>query len=112
MRTVFCGNFDFDTRHSDLERLFSRYGRVNRVDMKSGISKGELFVGSPKTIHANGNLLATTSAPTSHYRHPSFPSYDHSLLSLHLPTVAITSIIIEQFRVIVPCQLNACSYEW
>ncbi|KAH7668471.1 splicing factor arginine/serine-rich 4/5/6 protein [Dioscorea alata] len=38
MRTVFCGNFDFDTRHADLERLFSRYGRVSRVDMKSGFA--------------------------------------------------------------------------
>ncbi|KAM0934645.1 putative RNA recognition motif domain, nucleotide-binding alpha-beta plait domain superfamily [Dioscorea sansibarensis] len=44
MRTVFCGNFDFDTRHADLERLFSRYGRVSRVDMKSGIFCFVLFV--------------------------------------------------------------------
>ncbi|KAF7153663.1 serine/arginine-rich splicing factor RS31-like isoform X1 [Rhododendron vialii] len=36
MRPVFCGNFEFDTRQSDLERLFSKYGRVDRVDMKSG----------------------------------------------------------------------------
>lgn len=37
MRPVFCGNFDQDTRQSDLDRLFSKYGRVDRVDMKSGI---------------------------------------------------------------------------
>ena len=37
MRPVFCGNFDYETRHSDLDRLFSRYGRVDRIDMKSGI---------------------------------------------------------------------------
>ncbi|KAL6004421.1 hypothetical protein ACLOJK_004974 [Asimina triloba] len=37
MRPVFCGNFDFETRHSDLERLFSKYGRVERIDMKSGM---------------------------------------------------------------------------
>ncbi|KAG7570719.1 RNA recognition motif domain [Arabidopsis thaliana x Arabidopsis arenosa] len=36
MRPVFVGNFDYDTRQSDLERLFSKYGRVDRVDMKSG----------------------------------------------------------------------------
>ena len=37
MRPVFCGNIGYDTRQSDLERLFSKYGRVERVDMKSGI---------------------------------------------------------------------------
>ncbi|MQL72472.1 hypothetical protein Taro_004806 [Colocasia esculenta] len=38
MRPVFCGNFDYETRQSDLERLFSKYGRVDRVDMKSGFA--------------------------------------------------------------------------
>lgn len=37
MRPVFCGNFDFDTRQYDLERLFSKYGPISRIDMKSGI---------------------------------------------------------------------------
>lgn len=36
MRPVFCGNFEYDTRQSELERLFSKYGRVERIDMKSG----------------------------------------------------------------------------
>lgn len=36
MRPVFCGNFDFDTRQSDLERLFSKYGPIRRIDIKSG----------------------------------------------------------------------------
>ncbi|GKV05026.1 hypothetical protein SLEP1_g17081 [Rubroshorea leprosula] len=36
MRPIFCGNFEYDARQSDLERLFRRYGRVERVDMKSG----------------------------------------------------------------------------
>ncbi|XP_072988696.1 serine/arginine-rich splicing factor RS31 [Typha latifolia] len=36
MRPVFCGNLDYDTRQSELDRLFSRYGRVDRIDMKSG----------------------------------------------------------------------------
>ncbi|KAK1257428.1 Arginine/serine-rich-splicing factor RSP31 [Acorus gramineus] len=38
MKPVFCGNFDYETRHSELERLFSKYGRVDRVDMKSGFA--------------------------------------------------------------------------
>ncbi|CAI9101090.1 OLC1v1038340C2 [Oldenlandia corymbosa var. corymbosa] len=38
MRPVFCGNFEFETRQSDLERLFSKYGSVERVDMKSGFA--------------------------------------------------------------------------
>ncbi|XP_071716698.1 serine/arginine-rich splicing factor RS31-like isoform X2 [Rutidosis leptorrhynchoides] len=36
MKPVFCGNFEYETRQSDLEKLFGRYGRVDRVDMKSG----------------------------------------------------------------------------
>ncbi|WVZ17457.1 hypothetical protein V8G54_010439 [Vigna mungo] len=35
MRPIFCGNLDFDARQSDVERLFRRYGKVDRVDMKS-----------------------------------------------------------------------------
>ncbi|XP_020972089.1 LOW QUALITY PROTEIN: serine/arginine-rich splicing factor RS41-like [Arachis ipaensis] len=38
MRPVFCGNLDFDARQSDVERLFKRYGKVERVDMKSGFA--------------------------------------------------------------------------
>lgn len=37
MRPVFAGNLEYDTRQSELERLFSKYGRIERVDMKSGI---------------------------------------------------------------------------
>ncbi|KAF2537904.1 hypothetical protein F2Q68_00019159 [Brassica cretica] len=37
MRPVFVGNFEYETRQSELERLFRKYGRVERVDMKSGI---------------------------------------------------------------------------
>lgn len=36
MRPIFCGNFEYDIRQSDLEKLFRRYGKVDRVDMKSG----------------------------------------------------------------------------
>uniref|UniRef100_A0A5B6YJT4 Putative serine/arginine-rich splicing factor RS31 isoform X2 n=1 Tax=Davidia involucrata TaxID=16924 RepID=A0A5B6YJT4_DAVIN len=38
MRPIFCGNFEYETRQLDLERLFSKYGRVERVDMKSGFA--------------------------------------------------------------------------
>ncbi|XP_077234450.1 serine/arginine-rich splicing factor RS31-like isoform X2 [Tasmannia lanceolata] len=38
MRPVFCGNFEYETRQSDLDRLFSKYGRVDRVDIKSGFA--------------------------------------------------------------------------
>ncbi|KAL0550145.1 hypothetical protein IC582_014645 [Cucumis melo] len=38
MKPIFCGNFEYDARQPDLERLFSRYGKVDRVDMKSGFA--------------------------------------------------------------------------
>ncbi|KAI5647297.1 hypothetical protein M9H77_33302 [Catharanthus roseus] len=38
MRPVFCGNLEFDARQSDVERLFRRYGKVERVDMKAGFA--------------------------------------------------------------------------
>lgn len=37
MRPVFMGNLDYDTRHSELDRLFYRYGRNDRIDMQSGL---------------------------------------------------------------------------
>lgn len=37
MRPIFVGNFGYGTRQSELERLFSKYGRIERVDMKNGI---------------------------------------------------------------------------
>ncbi|KAK3143165.1 hypothetical protein QOZ80_4BG0359290 [Eleusine coracana subsp. coracana] len=38
MRPVFVGNLDYDTRHSELDHLFYRYGRIERIDMKSGFA--------------------------------------------------------------------------
>ncbi|RAL54138.1 hypothetical protein DM860_004609 [Cuscuta australis] len=38
MKPIFCGNLDFDARESDVERLFRKYGRVERVDLKSGFA--------------------------------------------------------------------------
>jgi len=37
MRPIFVGNFGYDSRQSDLERLFGKYGKIERVDMKSGL---------------------------------------------------------------------------
>ncbi|GAB2217293.1 hypothetical protein Droror1_Dr00000465 [Drosera rotundifolia] len=45
MRPVFCGNLEYDTRQSEVERLFKRYGSVERVDMKTG------FCGSIGSFH-------------------------------------------------------------
>ncbi|RYR44871.1 hypothetical protein Ahy_A08g041151 isoform A [Arachis hypogaea] len=44
MRPVFAGNLEYDTRQSELERLFSKYGRIDRVDMKSGTFSKEKYV--------------------------------------------------------------------
>ncbi|KAL8546149.1 hypothetical protein ACS0TY_006030 [Phlomoides rotata] len=38
MRPIFCMNLDFDARQSEIERLFKRYGRVDRVDIKSSFT--------------------------------------------------------------------------
>ncbi|KAL6965107.1 Serine/arginine-rich splicing factor rs41 [Sarracenia purpurea var. burkii] len=38
MWPIFCGNLDYDARQSEVERLFRRYGRVERVDIKSGFA--------------------------------------------------------------------------
>ncbi|GLJ46025.1 hypothetical protein SUGI_0969590 [Cryptomeria japonica] len=38
MKPVYCGNLEYGARHSEVERLFSRYGRVDRVDVKSGFA--------------------------------------------------------------------------
>ncbi|CAL9147367.1 unnamed protein product [Musa hybrid cultivar] len=38
MRPIFCGNFEYDAHQSELERLFGRYWKVDRVDMKSGFA--------------------------------------------------------------------------
>ena len=36
MKPLYCGNIEYEARQTDIERLFGRYGKVNRVDMKSG----------------------------------------------------------------------------
>ncbi|THG08989.1 hypothetical protein TEA_009745 [Camellia sinensis var. sinensis] len=53
MRAIFCGNLEYDARQSDVERLFKRYGRVDRVDMKSAST----FLALP--LHGY-NIIQTT----------------------------------------------------
>eukprot|EP00253_Pinus_taeda_P000215 PITA_00215 len=36
MKPLYCGNLEYEARQSEIERLFGRFGRVERVDMKSG----------------------------------------------------------------------------
>ena len=43
-RHVLCGNFEYETRKTNLELLLSKYGRVERVDMKPGIFIWSLFI--------------------------------------------------------------------
>ncbi|KAG5578490.1 hypothetical protein H5410_058624 [Solanum commersonii] len=43
MRPIFCGNVEYNARQSELERLFRRYGKVDRVDMKSGKPRKSWF---------------------------------------------------------------------
>lgn len=38
MKPLFCGNFEYDARPSEIERMFSKYGKVDRVDMKTGFA--------------------------------------------------------------------------
>ena len=33
---IFCGNFQYDATLREIERLFDRYGPLERVDMKTG----------------------------------------------------------------------------
>jgi RNA recognition motif-containing protein len=37
-RPIYCGNFDYDATAREVEKLFERYGQVERVDMKTGTS--------------------------------------------------------------------------
>jgi len=38
MKPLYCGNVEYETRQSEIERLFGKYGKVDRVDMKSGFA--------------------------------------------------------------------------
>jgi len=61
MKPLYCGNIEYEARQTDIERLFGRYGRIDRVDMKSGILKSvQALPGDPVHIffhHAMDQLL-------------------------------------------------------
>eukprot|EP00850_Spirogloea_muscicola_P021935 SM000268S09751 [mRNA] locus=s268:81452:83697:- [translate_table: standard] len=38
IKPIYCGNFEYDARPSEIERLFRKYGRVEKVDMKTGFA--------------------------------------------------------------------------
>ncbi|XP_010542787.1 PREDICTED: serine/arginine-rich splicing factor RS31-like [Tarenaya hassleriana] len=62
MRPLFVGNFEYDTRVSELEHLFRKYGRVERVDMKSGLYTWEL--GPFNMLHLLGLVSHSSHAMT------------------------------------------------
>jgi hypothetical protein len=35
MKSLYCGNIEYEAQQSEIECLFGKYGRVERVDMKS-----------------------------------------------------------------------------
>jgi len=35
-RAVYCGNYEYEMPERDIRKLFEEYGRVNRIDMKTG----------------------------------------------------------------------------
>ncbi|WIA10309.1 hypothetical protein OEZ86_000450 [Tetradesmus obliquus] len=37
-RPVFCGNFEYDASESSILRMFEKFGRVQRIDMKTGFA--------------------------------------------------------------------------
>ena len=56
-RPVFCGNFEYDASAREIERLFERYGRLDRVEMKTGVVPIScLSVNETPQRHSNGSL--------------------------------------------------------
>src|SRR5262245_65756979 len=59
---IFVGNVAFTTSEFDLEELFGRYGRVDRVqiatDRESGRSRGFAFVEMPDSAEAHAAMEA------------------------------------------------------
>jgi hypothetical protein len=39
---VFCGNFEYDAPEKEILGLFEKYGRVTRIDMKTGEPRSPL----------------------------------------------------------------------
>ncbi|KAJ6972571.1 hypothetical protein NC653_033000 [Populus alba x Populus x berolinensis] len=124
-RPIFVGNFEQETRQSELERLFRKYGRVERVDMKSvlrfpqGIASFgfewdwvaiELLLRKFELLSGLANicsgletfmLVCSTSPSTHRWNHPVFSSLDHLSLT-HL-----TALTMHFKRVVVMISVNS-----
>ena len=64
-RPVFCGNFEYDANVREIERLFERYGRLDRVEMKTGMATA-LALANPAcnklpSLQSSGARLAVSS---------------------------------------------------
>ncbi|KAJ6955594.1 hypothetical protein NC652_006874 [Populus alba x Populus x berolinensis] len=93
-RPVFVGNFEHETRQSDLERLFSKYGKVERELL---LRKFELLSGLANTCSSLETLLLVCSpSPSTHrWNHPVFSSLDHlSLTHLTALTLHFTRMVV------------------
>ncbi|WRX08112.1 RNA recognition motif domain - like 6 [Theobroma cacao] len=58
MRPVFVGNFEYETRQSELERLFSKYGRIERELLRENELLSGLANFSAKNFYCNGKFPA------------------------------------------------------
>ncbi|MFN9717374.1 MAG: RNA recognition motif domain-containing protein [Planctomycetota bacterium] len=79
MTTIFVGNLSYQTSEAELERAFSRYGRVTSVrlikDRASGSPRGFAFVQMPSMddaeeaiVRMNGQSIAGRSIAVSEAR--------------------------------------------
>lgn len=46
-KQVYCGNYEYDASERELERMFEKYGPVNKVEFKTGAHLGGLPSGIP-----------------------------------------------------------------
>ncbi|KAJ6940572.1 hypothetical protein NC651_006640 [Populus alba x Populus x berolinensis] len=101
-RPVFVGNFEHETRQSDLERLFSKYGKLERELL---LRKFELLSGLANTCSSLETLLLVCSpSPSTHrWNHPVFSSLDHLSLT-HL-----TDLTLRFTRMVVMISVNLLS---
>lgn len=81
MKPLYCGNIEYAVRQIEIERLFGRYGRVDRVDMKSGIVKSiRALPEDPVHIHSSWHQSASRFVQQNRY----------TKAILHLPGDTIT----------------------
>lgn len=55
---VYCGNYEYEASERELERLFKKYGRVEKVEFKTG---AQALVTTPDTL---AWLPCLTAVPT------------------------------------------------